>query len=133
MVAFLYHRRCDKEKYDDTFKQDLASTQAWGKSTQAITQQAMLGIVTTTLTRLFLLRRQADLQRSTPDSTQQHKHKAKLNELARSTIAVSLRAIWTELSKITRQLWRFLKHCFAYPSSLALYQRQLAPILERYL
>lgn len=133
VVAFLYHRRWDKEKYYDTFKNDLAGMKAWGKSVHAIQQQAMLGIVTTTLTRLFLLHQQPQLNLSRPDSTQQLKHNAKLKNHQNSGTGISLRANWTELSKITRQLWRFLKHCFAYPSSLALYQRQLAPILERYI
>ena len=39
VVAFLYHRRWDKEKYYDCFKNSLASTKAWGKRSTAIEQQ----------------------------------------------------------------------------------------------
>ncbi len=43
------------------------------------------------------------------------------------------RAFYAQLSKITRQVWRFLKNCFREKSSLALYQRQLKPLLQGYL
>lgn len=43
------------------------------------------------------------------------------------------RAFYAQLSKITRQVWRFLKNCIREKSSLALYQRQLKPILQAYL
>ncbi len=36
VIAFLYYRRWDEEKYFDTFKNDLAGKKAWGKSTIAI-------------------------------------------------------------------------------------------------
>jgi hypothetical protein len=43
------------------------------------------------------------------------------------------RAFYARLSKITRQVWRFLKNCFHQKHSLLLYQRQLKPLLQRYL
>ena len=74
-MAFLYHRRWDKEKYYDCLKNDLAGAKAWEKSAVAIEQQAILGIVTVLLTRLFLHHRQTELQLVVPDSTQENKHK----------------------------------------------------------
>jgi len=133
IVAFLYHRRWDKEKYYDCFKNDLAGSKAWGKSAVAIEQQALLGIVTVLLTRLFLHRRQIDLQRNTPDSTQDNKHKNKQKNALLSDINIRLRTNWCHLSKITRQLWRFLKNCFNYKHEHALYTRQLAPLLRQHL
>ena len=133
VVAFLYHRRWDKEKYYDSFKNDLASTQAWGKSALAIEQQALMGMVTVILTQLFLQRRQTELARNTPDSTQQPKHQAKQEQHKKTGMGVTLRTNWTHLSKITRQLWRFLKNCFAYTHDPALYRRQLEPLLRQYL
>jgi hypothetical protein len=133
VVAFIYYRRWDKEKYYDSFKNDLAGSKAWGKSPVAIEQQALLGIVTTILTRLFLMRRQAELELSKPDATQEKKHQKKLASYTESGEGVLLRAVWQNLSKITRQVWRFLKNCFACQHAPELYKRQLEPMLLRYL
>jgi hypothetical protein len=54
MIAFLYHRRWDEEKYFDTYKTDMANSKAWEKSPVAIEQQALSGLVTLLLMRLFL-------------------------------------------------------------------------------
>lgn len=133
MIAFLYQRRWDKEKYYDTFKNDLAGAKAWAKSENAIVQQALLGIVTTILTRLFLQRRQADLGLAQLDVTQQRKHKKKIDDYVKEGVGTELASQWVELSKIPRQVWRFLKNCFAEKHALALYERQLEPLLRRYL
>lgn len=133
VVAFIYYRRWDKEKYYDSFKNDLAGSNAWGKSPVAIEQQALLGIVTTILTRLFLMRRQADLELAKPDATQDKKHEKKLASYTQSGEGVLLRAAWQNLSKISRQVWRFLKNCFARQHALALYKQQLEPMLRGYL
>ena len=133
VVAFLYHRRWDKEKYYDCFKNDLAGGKAWGKSPVAIEQQALLGIVTSILTRLFLMRRQADLALPKPDATQDKKHEKKLASHAQSGKGILMRALWQNLSKISRQIWRFLRNCFACRHEPALYTRQLEPLLRRYL
>ena len=42
------------EKYFDNYKTDMANSKAWGKSPVAIEQQALLGLVTHLLMRLFL-------------------------------------------------------------------------------
>lgn len=133
VVAFLYHRRWDKEKYYDCFKNDLAGSKAWGKSPVAIEQQALLGIVTSILTRLFLMRRQADLALAQPDATQDKKHQKKLASYTQSGKGILLRAQWQNLSKISRQVWRFLKNCFTCQHEPALYTRQLEPLLRCYL
>lgn len=138
VVAFLYHRRWDhrrwdKEKYYDSFKNDLAGSKAWGKSPVAIEQQALLGIVTSILTRLFLMRRQADLKLVQPDATQDKKHQKKLASHTQSGKGILLRALWQNLSKISRQVWRFLKNCFTCQHEPGLYTRQLEPLLRRYL
>ena len=133
VVAFLYHRRWDKEKYYDCFKNDLAGSKAWGKSPVAIEQQALLGIVTAILTRLFLMRRQADLSLAQPDATQDKKYQKKLASYKQSGKGILLRALWHNLSKIARQVWRFLKNCFASRHEPGLYTRQLEPLLRCYL
>jgi hypothetical protein len=133
VVAFLYHRRWDKEKYYDSFKNDLAGAKAWGKSPVAIEQQALLGIVTTILTRLFLMRRQQDLALDKLDYTQDKKHQKKLSIYNHTDSGVLLRAMWQNLTKIPRQVWRFLKNCFVCQHTTALYKRQLEPMLLRYL
>ena len=133
VVAFLYHRRWDKEKYYDCFKNDLAGSKAWGKSPVAIEQQALLGIVTSILTRLFLMRRQADLALLLPDATQDKKHQNKLAIYTQSGKGNLLRALWQNMSKISRQVWRFLKNCFTCQHEPRLYTRQLEPLLRRYL
>jgi hypothetical protein len=43
------------------------------------------------------------------------------------------RAFWACLSKITKQVWRFLKNCYQQKSSPGFYNRQLKPMLEKYL
>ncbi len=92
-----------------------------------------MDIVTVVLKTLFLRQQAQDLGRARPDSTQHNKHHAKQVEHKRSAIGVSLRASWTEPPQIPRQLWQFLKNCFACAHVPALYTRQLAPILEHYL
>lgn len=133
IVAFLYHRRWDKEKYYDCFKNDLAGSKAWGKSPVAIEQQALLGIATSILTRLFLMRRQADLALAQPDATQDKKHQKRQANHTQSGKGILLRAMWQNLSKISRQVWRFLKNCFTCQHEPGLYKRQLEPLLRAYL
>lgn len=157
VIAFLYYRRWDEEKYFDNFKNDLANAKAWGKSPVAIEQQALMGIMTYVLTHLFLHRRYHDLGLPKGDDTQAgkqaHKIEQYLEQQTRDTpdgnegLSVdkneeyakdvkqydAYRAYYSHLSKITRQVWRFLKICFSRKSSLKLYQRQLKPLLIGYL
>jgi len=61
IIAFLYHRRWDEEKYFDHYKTDMANAKVWGKSPIAIEQQALLGLLTHILMRLFLHKRGQEL------------------------------------------------------------------------
>lgn len=133
VVAFLYHRRWAEEKYFDNFKNDLCNARAWGKSPVGIEQQALIGLVTYTLTCLFLKDKQADLGLTEGNTTQQRKHVIKRDAYLFDCIGVACRAFYTVLSKIPRQVWRFLKSCFMKKSSPTLYERQLKPLLEKYL
>ncbi|MCP4090324.1 MAG: transposase, partial [Gammaproteobacteria bacterium] len=54
IIAFLYYKRWDEEKYFDNYKPDMANSKAWAKSAVSIEQQALLGLVTQILMRLFL-------------------------------------------------------------------------------
>ena len=155
VVAFLYYRRWDEEKYFDNFKNDLANNKAWGKSTIAIEQQALMGMMAWLLTRLFL--HSYFLDTGVEDCTQKRKQMKKVEQYfevknlqecfgeaceaeADDNEEDNLlpeydayRAFYAQLSKITRQVWRFLKNCFLRKSSPELYERQLKPLIERYL
>lgn len=133
VIAFLYYRRWDEEKYFDNFKNDLSGAKAWSKSPVAIEQQAMLSIISYLLTRLFLHKYQKPLNLEKLDSTQDRKHEIKQSAYESQIFGVAYRAFYIGLSKITRQVWRFLKNCFSKDSSLGLYQRQLKPLLLKYL
>ena len=160
VVAFLYYRRWDVEKYFDNFKHDLVNAKAWGKSACAIELQALLGLMTYVLTMLFLLRRKDDLAMPDGDMTQSKKHARKMalylqredieheNEecdddacdiesgeknISDYIYPDAYRAFYTQLSRITRQIWRFLKYSFRHKSSQTLYERQLKPLLMKYL
>lgn len=156
VVAFLYYRRWDEEKYFDNFKNDLANAKAWGKSPVAIEQQALIALMTYVLTQLFLQRRYQDLDLPHGDQTQARKHARKVehyleqqadddqppphdeqwdreDEPPELKYYDAYRAFYAQLSKITRQVWRFLKHCFRQKHALPLYQRQLKPLLLTYL
>jgi len=132
-VAFLYHRRWDEEKYFDAYKNDLASSRAWGKSLVSIEQQAMMGVVSYLLTRQFLVKQSRNLGMDEDKLTQKNKQKIKLEKHIECPQGISYRAYYTETSKITRQVWRFLKNCFNKQSSPELYQRQLRPLLTGYI
>lgn len=132
VIAFLYYRRWDEEKYFDNFKNDLSGAKAWNKSPVAIEQQANLAIVSYLLTRLFLHRYEKPLDLEKSNSTQERKHEIKQSAYESQIFGVAYRAFYTGLSKITCQVWRFLKNCFLKERSLGLYQRQLKPLLQKY-
>lgn len=159
VIAFLYLRRWDEEKYFDNFKNDLANSKAWGKSAIAIEQQSLMGMMSYLLTRLFVhdCCRDLGLDEGDGDGTQKNKQDKKvkqyldLKELKSSAGGDgsgqkfdedydellpqydAYRAFYSQLSKITRQVWRFLKYCFKHKSTPELYEKQLQPLLERYL
>jgi len=131
-LAFIYHRRWDEEKYFDNFKNDMANSKAWGKSPTSIEHQAIMGMITYILTRLFLEQQFAELALKKGDTTQSKKLQKK-KEVYKKDGGIHLRAYWQLMSKIPAQVWRFFKSCFMKKSSPQLYERQLKPILEHYL
>ena len=133
MIAFLYHRRWDEEKYFDNYKTDMANAKAWGKSPIAIEQQALLALVTHLLMRLFLHRKGLELGLEEDHQTQQKRHEKKENAYCIDWKGCYNRAFFKKLSKITKQAWRFLKNNFLKKSAPGLFERKLRPILMAYL
>ena len=133
VVAFLYHRRWAEEKYFDNFKHDLCNARAWGKSKVGIEQQSLLGLASYVMTSLFLNEKQVELKLPEGNTTQQRKHTIKREAYMFDDVGVACRAFYTVLSKIPRQIWRFFQSCFMKKSSLSLYERQLKPLLVKYI
>ena len=115
-----------------------------------------MGLMTYILTQLFLQRRYQELALPKGDGTQTRKHARKVEHYLEQQAEAdhqdphadawdeedeppeliqydAYRAFYAQLSKITRQVWRFLKNCFREKHSLLLYQRQLKPLLQGYL
>ena len=113
IIAFLYHRRWDEEKYFDNYKNDMANAKAWGKSPIAIEQQALLALVTHVLMRLFLHQKGLALGLEEDHQTQQTRQEKKQTAYCIDWEGNYNRAFFTKLSKITKQAWRFLKKQFS--------------------
>jgi hypothetical protein len=133
IIAFLYHRRWDEEKYFDTYKNDMANAKAWGKSPIAIEQQALLALVTHVLMRLFLHQKGQTLGLEEDHQTQQTRHEKKQTAYCIDWEGNYNRAFFTKLSKITKQAWRFLKNNFLKENAPWLFERKLRPVLMAYL
>lgn len=134
VIAFLYHRRWDEEKYFDNFKNDMASTKAWGKSRVAIKQQALAGMITFILTKLFCLKHSINFEIKNMDGdTQSKRHLEKIEKHLDRVSGDEYRAFHTSLSKITKQIWRFLKGCMLKRSKKKLYETQLKPLMLAYM
>ena len=133
IIAFLYHRRWDEEKYFDNYKTDMANSKAWGKSPVAIEQQALFGLVTHLLMRLFLHKKGQELDLTEDHQTQQTRHQKKESEYCNNWNGNFNRVFFKKLSKITKQAWRFVKNSFLKKPSLELYERKLRPVLMAYL
>ncbi|WP_428357061.1 transposase [Methyloprofundus sp.] len=133
MIAFLYHRRWDEEKYFDNYKTDMANSKAWAKSPIAIEQQALLGLVTHVLMRLFLHQKGQELDLEEDHQTQQKRHEQKETAYCINWEGIYNRAFFKKLSKITKQAWRFLKNNFLKRSSQRLFECKLRPALTAYL
>lgn len=133
MIAFLYHRRWDEEKYFDNYKTDMANSKAWGKSPVAIEQQALLGLVTHLLMRLFLHKKGQELGLEEDHQTQQKRHDKKETDYIINWKGNYNRAFFIKLSKITKQAWRFVKNSFLKKNSPRLYELKLRPALMAYL
>ncbi len=133
VVAFLYHRRWDEEKYFDNYKNDLLGAKAWGKSRTAILQQAMIGIITFILTRLFSDQQATRFNLDSNGNTQTRKQRIKQENYVDGKTNDPFRAYHAHLSKITRQVWRFLQACLLKTNCQGLYDRQLRPVMTAYL
>ncbi len=133
IIAFLYHRRWDEEKYFDNYKTDMANSKAWEKSPIAIEQQALLALVTHLLMRLFLHEKGQELGLNEDHQTQQKRHEKKETTYCIDWKGNYNRAFFKKLSKITKQAWRFLKNNFLKKSASWLFERKLKPILMAYL
>ena len=133
MIAFLYHKRWDEEKYFDTYKTDLGNTKAWAKSPVAIEQQALFGLVTHILMRLFLHEQGKELGLEEDHRTQKKRHNNKARDYFYKAKGYYNRVFFRKLSKITKQAWRFLRSCFLRKSSQRLFERELRPVLMSYL
>ena len=133
MIAFLYHRRWDEEKYFDNYKTDMANSKAWGKSPVAIEQQALLGLVTHLLMRLFLHKKGQELGLEEDHQTQQKRHENKEMEYCINWEGNSNRAFFKKLSKITKQAWRFLKNNFLKKNTQRLFELKFRPVLTAYI
>ena len=134
VIAYLYHRRWDEEKYFDNFKNDMANSKAWGKSDTAIKQQALAGIITFILTKLFCLRQSINFGIKNIDGeTQSKRHSDKVEKYLGQVSGDEYRAFHTNLSKVTKQIWRFLKGCMTKKPRKRLYEAQLKPMMLAYL
>jgi hypothetical protein len=133
VVAFLYHRRWDEEKFFDNYKNDMANAKAWGKSKTAIRQQALIGIITFVLTRLFSEKQAKQFDMPTDGNTQKKRHQKKRELYLAGKLHDQLRAFHTNLSKVTKQVWRFLKGCMLKTSRKQLYEAQLKPLMNAYI
>lgn len=133
MIAFLYHKRWDEEKYFDNYKTDLANTKAWAKSPVAIEQQALFGLVTHILMRLFLRQQGEKLGLEEDYQLQEKRYEKKVQAYVKSNEGNFNRAYFKKPSKITKQAWRFLKGNFHKKSSQRLYERKFKPVLMGYL
>jgi len=127
------HRRWDIEKYSDNVKNDMANAKAWGKCRECLEQQSLLAMASYILMQLFIDKKSTDLGMPHGDTTQKLKHPAKKSSYTKDHIGIAYRSFYNALSKVTRQMWRFLKSCFSRKSSPALYESPLKPLLERYL
>ncbi len=135
VIAFLYCRRWEAEQCFDTWKNDFAPAQAWGKGTVAIAHQARLAIITPLLVAILLHTRlgAAGAQDVTSLAKQAQRQQAKADDPDGTN-----RPTWTVprlryTAQVRRQVLRFFKHCLLKPAAPGLYERALEPMLRAYL
>ncbi|MCP4407800.1 MAG: transposase [Gammaproteobacteria bacterium] len=131
VIAFAYARRWDEEKAFDVWKNDWSMGKAWGKSQISITNQVMLAVITQLLLALFLAKHDCggDADKKSLDKQAQREG---------GTDGGTDRAKWTQeiyrhTSRLSRQVLRFFRYCYAKRASSWLYEHQLRPLLMRYL
>lgn len=133
IVAFLYMRRWDEEKCFDTWKNDFASSKAWAKSVHGIHQQALFAIMTTVLTVLFSNHYQAVLNVEDEKCFSKQVQLSEHLESEASQRRPWYQDVYRAISKISRQVIRFLKICFLNKSSPDFYEKNLKPLFLSYL
>lgn len=133
VVAFLYLRRWDEEKCFDTWKNDFSVGKAWTKSVTGILQQALFAIMTSLLLLLFTHRHQAQWGIGDEKSLKKQDARIVQQYVNKGKGIPWYRLYYRATSKISRQVIRFLKHCFTKKASPGLYERQLRPMLLAYL
>ena len=135
VVAFLYFRRWEEEKCFDTWKNDFAQAQAWGKGTVAIANQARLAIITSLLVAILLHRRlgAAGAQDEKAWAKQEKRQQAKVDDPDGTDRPDWTVPLFRYSAKVSRQVLRFFKYSFLKPASPGLYERELAPMLKAYL
>lgn len=133
VVAFLYLRRWDEEKCFDTWKNDFASSKAWSKSTTGLAAQAWLAIMTSLLLLMFVHRHQDRWEIGDEKSLNKQSDRIDQKYIKEGQRIPWYVFFYRAVSKVSRQVIRFLKSCFCKKASERLYERQLRPMLEAYL
>ena len=111
----------------------MSSSKAWGKSSTAIRQQALTGMITFILTRLFSYKHAQNFGMKADGETQVNKHRKKLEGYLAGITHDEFRVYHVNLSKVTKQVWRFLKCCMLKKNRHTLYKAQLRPMMKAYL
>lgn len=133
VVAFLYLRRWDEEKCFDTWKNDFASGKAWSKSRTGLAAQAWLAIMTSLLLLMFVQRHQNRWQIGDEKSLKKQSDRIDQKYIKEGQRIPWYAFFYRAVSKVSRQVIRFLKNCFCKKASQRLYERQLRPMLMGYL
>lgn len=133
MIAFMYLRRWDQEKSYDTWKNDFASGKAWSKSQCGLTMQLMLAMITALLLALFCHRHQGQWRIDDEKSLKKQDNRLKRRMIESGQSRPWYSFYYRAVSKVSRQVIRFLQNCFLKPSTPELYERQLKPMILKYL
>ena len=133
IIAFLYLRRWDEEKCFDTWKNDFSSKKAWSKSHQGIWQQALLAVMTSILLKMFCHNHQTQFGITDDKCLKKQDALAQKNAVDQGHRIPWYREIYRQTAKISGQLIRFLKECYMKNASQRLYERELRPLLAKWL
>ena len=130
VIAFLYLRRWDEEKCFDTWKNDFSQAKAWGISHTAIENQARLAIITSLLVAIFMNEKM--LEFGIGDEKAIEKREKRMNNDQSEFVPMMwFHKLYGHISKVSRQVLRFLKLNFNRKSSHMLYNTHLRLMLLR--
>ena len=128
VIAFLYSRRWEEERYFDTWKNDFSMAKTWGKSINAIENQARMAIITSVLVAMLVYNKAGkDESHDEKSITKQVKRQTSLTD-GTDRPDWSL-PIFPFTTKVSRQVLRLFKQCLFKISSPAYYRAQLKPML----